>query len=506
MTAPPAAARPGPRRRRREKAWQPILLRRPDSPGIRSADWQPALIRPLRLNTTVLLAAFLALQFLIPARLVIGGMGAVGRPSVAVGILLMFLWFVSFVRSRQLPVAAQPIRWVVFGFLAIQLFGYAVGYDRLLPGVEASSADRWLIFIVAMSGVALAISDGVPAREHLDRLLRLVVGLTAVMASIGILQFLGVTDLTQYMRLPGLHNNADLIGIGERGGPGFARVASTATHYIEFGVVLSMVLPLAIHYGLFARSTRGRWWAWAAAGLIGAAIPFSLSRSASIAVGMSLFLLATVWPWRQRYNAAVIGVIATAAFTVIQPGVLGTIRALFTNADNDPSIQNRLADTEYVMDLWGQRPWIGRGAGTILPDRYILLDNQLYMTLLAGGIVGLIGLVLFFAVPYFVARSIRLRGADQGTRHLAQALAVIFPVGFVASATFDSFSFATFVGLTFFAVGAVGALWRLDHEADHERVLQVAAPGDRFVASPLMAPRNEVQNSKTAFATVNASA
>lgn len=488
MTGPPVAARPGTRRRRREEAWQPVLLRMPDTAGLRSADWQPALIRPIRLTTTVLLAAFLALQFLIPARLVIGGMGAVGRPSVAVGVLLMFLWFVSFVRSRQLPEAVQPIRWVVFGFLAIQLFGYAVGYDRLLPGVEASSADRWLIFVVAMSGVTLAVCDGVPGRQQFDRLLRLLVGLTTVMAGIGILQFLGVADLTRYMRLPGLHNNADLIGIGERGGPGFARVASTATHFIEFGVVLSMVLPLAIHYGLFARTTRGRWWAWTACGLIGAAIPFSLSRSATIAVGMGLFLLATVWPWRQRYNAGVIAVIATAAFTVIQPGVLGTIRALFVHVDNDPSIQNRLADTEYVMKLWGQRPWIGRGAGTVIPERYILLDNQLYMTLLAGGVVGLVGLVLFFVIPYFVARSIRLRGADQETRHLAQALAVIFPVGLVASATFDSFSFATFVGLTFFAVGAVGALWRLDHESGHERVLQVAAPGDRFVASPLMAP------------------
>ncbi len=443
----------------------------------------------MRPSTTALLVVFLALQFLIPARLVIGGMGAVGRPSVAVGILLMFLWLVSFTRRNQLPSAVQPIRWVVLGYLAVQLFGYAVGYDRGLPGIEASAADRWLIFVVAMVGVTLATADGVPDRRRLDNLLRTLVALASVMAFIGVLQFLGVADLTQYLRLPGLQNNAELIDIGERGGPGFARVASTATHYIEFGVVLSMVLPLALHYGLFASSVKQRWTWWTAAGLIAAAIPFSLSRSATLAVAVGMFLLATVWPWRQKFNGAMIGLGAATAFTVVQPGVLGTIRALFTNAENDPSIQNRLADTEYVLNLWEQNPIIGRGAGTVLPDRYILLDNQLYMTLLAGGVVGLVGLVLFFMVPYFVARNIRLRGADQETRHLAQALAVIFPVGLLASATFDSLSFATFVGVVFVAAGAIGALWRLDHESGHERVLQVAGPDDRFVATPLMADR-----------------
>ncbi len=442
------------------------------------------MLKPI--TTLTVLIAFLALQFLIPARLVIGGMGAVGRPTVALGILLAFIWALSALRG-QIPGARQPIRWIVALYVAVQLFGYAVGFDRGLPGIEASSADRWMILTIAMAGLTLAIADGIPTRAQLDRFLLVLVGLTTVMALIGILQFLGIADLTRYLRLPGLSNNAELIGIGERGGPGFARVASTATHYIEFGVVLSMVLPLALHYALFAAGRRQRQWRWAAVALIASAIPFSLSRSATLAVTLGLVLLATVWPWRQRYNAAVIAVIATAAFSVVQPGVLGTIRSLFSNADDDPSIQDRIARTDYVMDLWSLRPWFGRGAGTVLPEQYILLDNQLYMTLLAGGVVGVAGLVIFLLAPYFVARSVRLRGADQETRHLAQALAVTLPVSLLVSATFDSFSFATFVGVVFVVTGAIGALWRLDHESPHERVLQVAAPGDKYVATPLMA-------------------
>ncbi|NED99603.1 O-antigen ligase family protein [Phytoactinopolyspora halotolerans] len=441
--------------------------------------------RPL--TALILLVIFLALQFLIPARLVIGGMGAIGRPSVAIGLLLFFLWTLAFLTRRGLPDGAQPVRWIIGGYVAFQLFGYAVGIDRGLPEIEASSADRWIIFTFAMAGVALATADGMRTRHELDRLLRALVGFAAVMGVIGGLQFTQVVDITQYVRIPGLRLNAALIGVAERGGPGFPRVASTATHYIEFGVVLAMVLPLALHYALFATVRRQRVWRWLAVAVIAVGIPFSISRSATLAVGLALVLMLSVWPWRQRYNALVIAACAIAMFHVVQRGVLGTIKSLFANVENDPSVQDRIARTDYVFELWAERPWIGRGAGTFMPERYILLDNQLYMTLLEGGAVGLAALVVFFLAPYFVARSLRLRGADQETRHLAQALAVVLPVSLLASGTFDSFSFATFVGVLFVVIGAIGALWRIDGGGGGRRPLQVAALGDRLVATPWMA-------------------
>src|SRR5690625_5134423 len=152
-------------------------------------DRPPALLRPWRVSTEALLMAFLALQFLIPARLVLGGLGAVGRPSVAVGILLVFLWFVSLIRARELPAGRQPVRWIIGGFVLLQLFGYVVAFDRGLPAVEASAADRWLIFVIAMAGIALATADGVATRRQLDRLLLMLVAMAAAMSFIGALQF-----------------------------------------------------------------------------------------------------------------------------------------------------------------------------------------------------------------------------------------------------------------------------------------------------------------------------
>lgn len=472
----------------RYSAWEPSLLRMPRGLAATIREGRgPVVLRRRELTALWLLILFLCLQFLIPARLVIGGMGAAGRPAVALGLGLTFLWVLAFLTRRGLPEGAQPVRWVIGGYVALQLFGYAVGLDRGLPAVEASNADRWVIFTFAIAGIALATADGIATRAQLDRLLTVLVGLGAVMAFIGALQFAEIVDITEYIRIPGLQLNADLINASERGGPGFPRVAATANHYIEFGVVLAMLLPLALHYVFFATSRRQKAWRWGFAGLIALGIPLSISRSAVLSVAVGLILLAFVWPWRQKFNAAVIGGCAVIAFHAIQPGVLGTIRALFTNVDDDPSVQARIARTDYVFNLWELRPWLGRGAGSYVPDQYILLDNQLYMTLLEGGIVGLSGLALFLLVPYFLARSLRLRGADQETRHLAQALAVVPPVALLASGTFDSFFFATFVGVLFLAIGAIGALWRLDGGGAGRRPLQPAAPGDRFVASPLMA-------------------
>lgn len=467
-------------------SWQPALLRVP--PSLRRArdEWAPVLVHGWTLTVVGLLAVFLALQFLIPARLVIAGLGAVGRPSVAVGIMLAFLWAVSAIRRHELPGGRQPVRWIVGIFLGVQLLGHAVGFDRLPSPAQASSAERWLIFSIAIAGVILFVADGIRTRDELDRLLRLVLFFASIMSLVGLLQFAQIIDLTEYIVIPGLQRNSELIGVGVRGDANFARVAGTANHYIEFGVVLALLLPVAVHYALFSPAGRARMWRWITVGVIAAGIPLSISRSAILTVAISMGMMAIVWPWRQRYNALVISVAATAVFHVVNRGVLGTIKSLFTNAENDTSVTDRIARTATVIDLWSQRPWLGWGSGMVTPEEFLLLDNQWYMTLIAGGIIGVIALALFFFVPYLMGRSTRLRGHDQETRHLGHALAVTMPAAMLASGTFDSFSFATFVGVMCILIGATGALWRLDGTSVHNPI-QLSAPGDKFVTTPLMA-------------------
>lgn len=469
--------------------WRPILLRR-WWPQVRG--FAPLLLRSRPVTATGFILLFLALQFLIPARLVIGGMGAVGRPSVAMGALFAFLWFLSALRPRGLPAGRQPVRWLIGGFLVVQLIGYAIGMDRMPGPAEASAGDRYLILMLAMAGVALLLADGIPRRGHFDLVLRGLVGLTATMATVGVLQYLRIVDLTRYIRIPGLTANRELFGVGTRGTGELARVAGTANHYIEFGVVLSLVLPLALHFALFAPPGR-RLWRWLQVGLIGGAIPMSISRSAILTTAVAMVFLFMVWKWRLRYNALVVGAIAVTAFHFLTRGLFGTILALFRHVDNDPSIQSRLSDQALVYELWSQRPIFGRGAGMILPERYLLFDNEIFVTLIGGGIVGLVALTCLFLVPYLMARSVRLRATSEEDRHLGQALAASFPAAFVAAGTFDALSFATYTGLLFTLVGVTGALWRLQGPRP-ERVL-AWSPEDRFVAPPLFAADHPRWNS-----------
>src|SRR5699024_7696728 len=141
---------------------------------------------------------------------------------------------------------------------------------------------------------------------------------------------------------------------------------------------------------------------------------------------------------------------------------------------------------EFVQRMFAERPWLGRGPGTLLPSSYRLLDNPLYGAPVAGGAIGLAAIWLLFVVPYCVGRSARLPGGDPETRHLAQALASVFPAALVASGTCDSLAFSTFSGVLFIAIGAVGALWRIA-AINRCAPIKESSARDLWTATPIMA-------------------
>lgn len=414
----------------------------------------------------LLVTAFLALQFLIPSRLVIPGLGAAGRPSVVIALGFSLIWLASWFRANALPVGFQPVRWLITVFFATASLAYAVGYVRGLSEAEARGSNRHLILVIAMCGLAVAIADGVPDRRTLDAVLRRLTHFSGVMAAVGAIQAVLRVNLTDYIRIPGLRPNAALIEIGERGDQNFARVAGTANHYIEFGVVLAMVTPIAIHYAMQSTGRPQQIRRWGLTFLIASGVPLSISRSAVVSLAVALVILALAWTWRTRILALIIGLVATAAFYVLRPGVLGTIRSLFQNTEHDPSVQHRIDDYPIVQEYFSDRPWLGRGLATFNPRQYVLLDNELLMTLICGGLVMLTAFLMLFVGGYFVGRSIRHHGIDDSARHLGQAIAASLIAALVASATFDSMSFATFVGVVFLLLGSLGALFRLRRVTD----------------------------------------
>lgn len=413
-----------------------------------------------------LLSFLLALFFFLPPRLVVEGLGGSGRPGIIFAAGLFGWWVITRLDPSLAMHGSQPVRWAVGLFLIAMLASYAFGYGRGLDSDEASGSDRTLLIYLALSGIALVAADGVGSRQSLDRLLRRLVGWSAFMAFVGMLQFLPPHfDLTRHIQVPGLGLSAPLIGISSRGQGVFARVAGTAGHYIEFGVLLGMLLPLAIHYAMYA-SARGRVRAWLFVVMLSCAVPFSVSRSGTIALLLALCVLSVGWTHRQRLNGLVISVVLTAAFAVVKPGLLGTLKSLFTGIENDPSYQGRQADYAETLAYVADRPWLGRGPGTFLPDKYRLLDNQWLLSLVSTGWIGVIAIATLLLSAILIAIRVRRETLDAETRHLAQALIAAVVVAAATSYTFDSLTFTTFAAVTFLLVGVTGALLRLVREQD----------------------------------------
>jgi O-antigen ligase len=383
-------------------------------------------------------------------------------------IIAFFLWIFARMRGSRPRLALQPVRIAVGIYLIVMAVTYASGFMRGMYDDELSNATRFMISTVAVMGIALVAADGIVTRERFAVLLQRVVYGAAFMAFVGDLEFATKYNLAAHMHIPGLVVNNTIIGLRLRG-EGFTRVAGTASHYIEFGVVLAMLLPLAIHFALFAPTRGRRHFNWLCVLLMGVAVPFSLSRAAAIALIVGLLVMASAWTWRAKVNALVTALIVLIGLRAAKPGLLGTIRSLFTHLSEDPSISGRTTDYGPVFSLISQRPLLGRGAGTFIPTRYRFLDNQILMTTIESGVVGLIALVILFMCAIALAHRAGKFASDRRTKHLGYALLAAFLDGFFTSFTFDSFSFPVFMTTLFLLIGAAGALWRLDRDARHAR-------------------------------------
>lgn len=417
-------------------------------------------------DLTALINLMVVLTFVLPTRLALPQLSGVGRPALMLGLLLTVLWLVSKVHPGLGTRGPQPIRWAAIIFMTSFLMSYSAGYLRGLPALEASGADIALIATIIFLGVIIATADFVPNRSRLDDVIRTIVWSGAFMAVLGHVEFAFNVALAEYITFPGLTLHGQLLGLEARG-TGFYRVASTATHYIEFSTVMAVVLPFAIHLVLFAPTRTMRRNALIAAVLIGAAVPVALSRTGILALIVGMLAVMPVWPWRARLNIAAAGLVVVAGLMVVRPGLLGTIRSLFLGLSGDPSITGRTDDYAIVASYIAERPILGRGIGTFIPDHYLILDNQWLQTIIGGGYVGLAALIGLHLTAIFLCVIAIRRTTAPADRHLCACLVGVQLIALVAHATFDSFAFSTFSTMIALGAGLSGAMWRLTHPSRH---------------------------------------
>jgi O-antigen ligase len=410
------------------------------------------------------LTIYAVLRIVLPSQYVIGPLGGAGQPAQLFGLGIALAWLADWFgqpwsRSR----VKQPLKRLAFAFLLAVLASYVMAAVRPLSSAEQLAADRSVLNVIAWTGILLVGMDAITTRARLDTLLRRVVLLGSLEGALGVVQLLARESFLQYLALPGLANTGVDPLLLTRGS--FLRPVGTSISPIEYGIFLTMVLPIALHYAVADAGRRSFLARWLPVVAIAAALSLSLSRSAIVSTFVALVLLLPSWParLRRRIYVAVAAFVAVASFGL--HGFFGTIVNLFGSiGGGDTSTLSRLDSYSVAWSFVSRSPLLGRGTGTFLPE-YWILDNQYLGSLIEIGVVGLVCMLLLFwagvvttwRIPAFATPE---GGAATGFR-LGPALAAGAAAGAVSFAFFDAYSFPQVPSMLFLLLGCAGALRRL---------------------------------------------
>jgi len=415
--------------------------------------------RVRKIDAVALITTYLVLLFVIPAADVFTALGAAGGPATLFAFVLLLLYLWAWFDSRStLDRNYQPIRILGLVFMCIMVASWISANRNNLPTLQRNAADRALIFTFGWLGSMVLAADVIQTMDELKTIIRRLVNGVSIVAAVGALQFFTGKNLADYIYLPGLHAMSPVTDEITRGS--FVRPQSTASHPIEFGAVLIITLPLAIHQAIYAIPEKRRL-RWLQVAIIGGTAPLTVSRSAILALIVVGVVIIPVWPKARRRGAyGVITVFALGTWIGV-PGLIGTFKGLFTGIGSDSSTESRTKALASAGTLIMHHPWLGMGPSTLLPAIYFYVDDQYLTSLIETGILGAAALAAVFIVAWMVARNARRLSMDPEIRHLGQCFAACSAAPAVSFATYDAFSFPMDADLTFLIIGLIGAFWRL---------------------------------------------
>jgi hypothetical protein len=416
-------------------------------------------VRPSAIDGLTVLSVYLVLLYAVPSSLTITALGSAGRPASlwALASTMWWCWY-QLQRHASAPTRAQLVSRALLLFLAVGIASYAWAMLRGLPVDEVSPADNGLLRLLAWAGILLVANDGLTSAAEFRLLLWRISWAGALLAVLGILQFLTGSSLLDWISLPGMSSDlAGLAGLDARGG--FTRASATASHPLEYGVVLCVAFPIALTLAMedYSRSRSVR---WIPAGVIAVASVLSVSRSALIGLVVGVLVLLPTWSRASRALFGALGSALVVIVGILVPGLIGTIRGLFAGITTDPSAVSRTSSYEAATELIGRFPFVGKGFGTLLP-RYHIFDNQYVLLGIELGLVGLAAFLALFICAIVSAASARARAFTSLDRQLSQSLIAGIISGAVLLAFFDGLSFPMAAGTVFLVLGLCGSARRL---------------------------------------------
>ncbi|TFC42420.1 MULTISPECIES: O-antigen ligase family protein [Cryobacterium] len=401
------------------------------------------------------LTVYVVLLFAVPSGLTITALGSAGRPATlwALGAGLWWCWH-QLQRQSPLPPGPRRVSAALFALLAVAGFSYACAMLRGLPTDEVSPADNGLLRLLAWAGILLVGIDGLPSVGELRVLLRRLAWAGGAMATLGILQFLTGNLLLEFWHFVPftMWEGPTSDALDQRAG--FIRASGTAIHPLEYGVVLAMAFPIALALAVENRSVH-RLLPWLPVAMITVASLLSVSRSTLIGLAVGLIIMLPTLSRNVRMLIVTVGGALTVAIAVLVPGMIGTIRGLFTGLGSDPSTASRTTSYDIAIDYMSRFPVVGKGFGTFIA-KYHIFDNQYLLLAIELGILGVIAFLILVVAGIVSAAQARRTATASLDRQLAQALVAALVAGSLLMAFFDGFAFSMSAGMLFLVLGLAG--------------------------------------------------
>jgi hypothetical protein len=446
-----------------------MALRTPREPQAVPARSQSSTVFSVLPDGVTILTLYLVLLYLIPSNRSIGPLGEAGAVPIVCGCAAALWWAWCQLQRPQAEDhwAVRPVRLLSFLLIGAFLLSYVAAMLRPLPAEEFRSADAGIIRLIGLIGILLVASDGPPDVTRLLSFLRRMPVAGGLYAGLGMVQFITVRAWVDLVNIPGLITNPGYASISTRGG--LARPAATATHPLEYALVLSMLLPIALAFAFYDKKA-SHFRRWAPPALIILALILSGSRTAFVGlmVGLVVLFPLSTRPVRAALVGGAVGMFGFAY--LLAPQAINNLRYLFLSVETDVSAESRTASYSLVGDLMARSPIVGRGFGTFQP-RYWILDNQLLHLLVEVGILGLGVFLLLLAAAMTSAIVGRHRVRDPLLRGVGAGLAASVAAGTSLLALFDAFAFIQAAGTLFLVVGLCSAYLRLSADsAEHGQV------------------------------------
>lgn len=412
----------------------------------------------VNLDAVSFLTTYLVLLCAIPSYMSLPVLGSLGKPSVLWGLLGIAWWlYYRLQRVTRLPAVSSYVKLAAFMFTCSVLLTFAIVNLSGQPTHLTTTSQSSLLRILSWAGVMLVAIDGIPDRQRLLVLLRRIVLLGALMALLGLTQFLTKQPIIDTIEFPGFVADENLGAIYDRGA--FIRSAATAAHPLEYGAVLGFTLPLAFvlaHVDL-KRSALRRWLPVA---LIAFASAISMSRSAMIGIAIGVLLVIPVIPAHLRLRATLgaIGMGGLIVFTI--PGMFGTIRGLFQGISSEPSSVSRIDSVGDALTIALRNPYFGQGLSALGPTE-IILDNQFLLLLVELGFIGLATFIVLVLVAMSTGWRLARQHRSSYWTSIGPAVSASLASGVCTFLFFDGLSFAIAAGFLFLMIGVAGSMPRI---------------------------------------------